>query len=102
MQYALTIVEPQFTVDGVYRADRNLRMRIDVYANGKRVFTEAYDGRRAWQMGDDGIPREANAKGAAALRNGVLLPGKLFGLHEAHLTGHKLQHTGDTHRFLRE
>jgi hypothetical protein len=58
MQYALIIVEPQFTVDGVYRADRNSRMRIDVYADGKRVFAEAYGGRRAWQMDDDGIPRE--------------------------------------------
>jgi hypothetical protein len=94
VQYALIIVEPQFTVDGVYRADRDLRMRIDVYADGKRVFTEAHDGHRAWQMGDDGIPRDASAKGAAALRNGIVLPGKLFGLHETKLTGNKLELLG--------
>ena len=94
VQFALTIVEPQFTVDGTYRADRDLRMRIDVYADGKRVFTEAYDGHRAWQMGDDGIPHEANAKGTAALRNGILLPGKLFGLHEGRVAGYELQLLG--------
>ena len=55
VQYALTIVEPTFTVDGIYRADRKLRMRIDVVADGKRVCTEAYDGRAAWEMGGDGV-----------------------------------------------
>ena len=94
LQYALTIVEPQFTVDGIYHADRKLRMRIDVYVEGKRVFTEAYDGHNAWQMGDDAVAHEATAKGAAALRNGILLPGKLFGLHESGLTGIKLELVG--------
>jgi hypothetical protein len=87
VQFALAITEPQFTVDGIYRADRNLRMRIDVYADGKRVFTEAYDAQKAWQMGGDGKVSDATAKGTAALRNGILLPGKLFGLHEAESIG---------------
>jgi hypothetical protein len=91
VQFALTIVEPTFSVDGIYRADRDLRMRIDVYADGKRVYTEAYDGSKAWQMGDDGKPHEPNAQGTAALRNGILLPGKLFGLHESRRTGNKLR-----------
>lgn len=42
----LDIVEPTFQVHAVYRADRNSRMRIDIYADGKRVFTEAHDGQR--------------------------------------------------------
>ena len=91
VQFALTIVEPSFAVDGIYRADRDLRMRIDVYADGERVYTEAYDGSKAWQMGDDGVPHEPNAQGTAALRNGILLPGKLFGLHESQRTGNKLR-----------
>lgn len=94
VQFELTIVEPQFQVNGVYRADRELRMRIDVYADGKRVFTEAYDGREAWQMGADGAPQNVSAQGAAALRNGVLLPGKLFGLHQQRLVGNELQFLG--------
>lgn len=94
VQYAITIVEPKFTVDGIYRADRKLRMRIDVVADGKRVFTEAYDGREAWEMGGDGVVHPSNEKGTAALRNGILFPGKLFGLHETHLTGSKLRLLG--------
>src|SRR5262245_6412211 len=66
VQYAITIVEPTFTVDGIYRADRKLRMRIDVVADGKRVFTEAYDGRKAWEMGGDGVVHPSNEKGTAA------------------------------------
>jgi hypothetical protein len=94
VQYALTIVEPTFTVDGIYRADRKLRMRIDVVAAGKRVFTEAYDGHDAWEMGGDGVVHPSNEKGTEALRNGILFPGKLFGLHETPLTGNKLQLLG--------
>ena len=94
IEFALTITEPQFTVDAIYRADRTPRMRIDIYADGNRVFTEAYDGRKAWQIGDDGVPSEPGEKGTAALRNGVLLPGKLFGLHESGLTGNKLKLVG--------
>jgi len=93
VQFALTIVEPKFTVDGIYRADRRIRMRIDVYADGKRVYTEAYDGRKSWDMGADGVAHvaEPDAASTAALRNGVLLPGKLFGLHESARTGNELR-----------
>ena len=94
IEFSLNIVEPKFNVDGIYRADRKLRMRIDIYAGVKRVFTEAYDGRKAWQMGDDGTPKEASPKGTAALKNGILFPGKLFGLHESRATGHKLKLMG--------
>lgn len=94
VQVELTIVEPQFKVEGVYRADRQQRMRIDIYADGKRVFTEAYDGRGAWQMGADGAKQSVSAMGAAALRNGVLLPGKLFGLHEQQSIGNRLELLG--------
>lgn len=89
----LTIQEPEFTVDAVYVADRKIRMRIDIYSGGKRVFTEAFDGKKGWQMGEDGIAKDASAEGTAALRNGIFL-GKFFGLHELPSHGHRLQYEG--------
>ena len=90
IQLRLQIVEPSFSVDGVYIADRRGRMRIDIYADGTRVFTEAYDGKVAWQMGQDGIVKTANATAAAALWHGTQSPGRLFGLHEMVRQGHQL------------
>ena len=45
----LHIVDADVEVDGRYRAARPGRMRIDVLAGGKHVFTEAFDGDRGWQ-----------------------------------------------------
>jgi len=42
----LHITDPGFQVDGIYRAARPGRMRIDVQTGGKHVFTEAFDGRQ--------------------------------------------------------
>ena len=61
-----------------------IEVRIDVFYQGKRVYTEAYDGSNAWQQKGDGQPVEdSGATGAATLWHGTVLPGKLFGLHEA-------------------
>jgi hypothetical protein len=49
IEYRIDITEPTFQVSGIYVADRSGRMRIDVYAGGKRVYTEAFDGKSAWQ-----------------------------------------------------
>lgn len=87
----LTIQEPEFTVDAIYKADRKIRMRIDVYAGGKRVFTEGFDGKKGWQMGEDGKAKDASPDGTKALRNGIFLPGKLFGLHELTALGHRIK-----------
>ena len=88
------ITEPTFQVRGDYVADRKGRMRIDIYAEGKRVYTEAFDGTKGWQMGGDGVAKESNAKGTAALMHGVQYPGKVFGLHEIVKNGHKLELEG--------
>src|SRR5436853_921339 len=78
----LHIGDPGFEVDGVYRAARPGRMRIDVQAGGRHVFTEAFDGKNGWQCHDKGEQEAASPKATATLRHGVELPGKLFGLHE--------------------
>ena len=90
IQADLHIVDPGFEVDGVYRAARPGRMRIDVKADGKHVFTEAFNGTRGWQWKGEGEIVDAKPEAAAALRRGVELPGKLFGLHELPNRGHKL------------
>jgi hypothetical protein len=95
VEYRLRIVEPTFAVDGVYSADRSGRMRIDIYADGERVYTEAHDGRGAWQMGADGKATASTALGAAALWHGTQFPGKLLGLHEMAEHGHRLEFVGE-------
>jgi hypothetical protein len=90
----LHITDPGFEVDGIYHAARPGRMRIDVQAGGKQVFTEAFDGQQGWQSHDQSEPEPASPKTAAALRHGVELPGKLFGLHEMKQRGHKIDLVG--------
>lgn len=85
----LHIVDADVEVDGTYRAARPGRMRIDVITKGKHVFTEAFDGDRAWQWKGNTV-EEASPKGTAALQHGVELPGKLFGLHELRQRGQRV------------
>lgn len=87
----LQIEEPRFKVSGRYVGTRAGQMRIDVFADDKRVFAEAYDGTRGWQTGEDlSAATEASAQGKAALRHGIEFPFKVFGLHEAVARGHRL------------
>ena len=65
----MRIVEPKYTVDGEYRAARDGRMRIDVYMGGTRVYSEGYDGRRAWELQADAVhAQDSSPAGAVALR----------------------------------
>jgi hypothetical protein len=90
----LYIVEPGFAADAIYRAARPGQMRIDVNVNGKHAVTEAFDGKNAWQQAGNNPPKPESPKGAAALRRGVELPGKVFGLHELKSRGHQLELIG--------
>jgi hypothetical protein len=94
VQIDLHIKDPSFEVDGTYCAARPGKMRIDVSAEGKHVFTEAFDGHSGWQWEGKGDEKPATEKGTAALRHGVELPGKLFGLHELKGRGHKIKSIG--------
>lgn len=93
----LRISEPgHSTFDGTYRATRTGRMRIDIYADGRRVYTEGLNGERAWSMPSDareGTPSPPAA--AAALQHGLEMPFKLYGLHEATARGHRLRQLED-------
>jgi hypothetical protein len=90
----LHITDPGFEVDGIYRAARPGRMRIDVQAGGKHIFTEAFDGQNGWQWNEKGNQEPASPKAAAALHHGIELPGKLFGLHELKQRGHQIELVG--------
>lgn len=93
-QIDLHIKDPSFEVDGTYYAARPGKMRIDVRAEGKHVFTEAFDGQSGWQWEGKRDQKPATERGTAALRHGVELPGKLFGLHELKGRGYKIKSIG--------
>jgi hypothetical protein len=91
LEVKLRIVEPTYSADGVWRVDREGRMRIDVFIAGKRVFTEAFDGQHGWQLPAD-AERAVAARpgGEAALRHSGQLPTNILGLHEMAGHGHRL------------
>jgi len=88
------IVEADFAVDGRYVATRDGRMRIDILADGERVFTEALGHERAWSWSPGDGVAPASEHGRAALRHGIEFPFKLFGLHEMAGRGHRLEAVG--------
>jgi hypothetical protein len=94
IQIDLHIKDPFFEVDGTYYAARPGKMRIDASAEGKHVFTEAFDGQSGWQWEGKGEQKPATEKATAALRHGVEVPGKLFGLHELKARGHGVKSIG--------
>jgi hypothetical protein len=95
LEVRLRIVEPTYTAEGTWRVDRQGRMRIDVFIDSKRVFTEAFDGQRGWQMpGGAEHGATAGAGGAAALRHSGQLPTNILGLHEMASHGHRLELAG--------
>ena len=94
IQIDLHIKDPSFEVDGTYYATRPSKMRIDVSAEGKHVFTEAFDGQSGWQWEGKAEQKPATEKATAALRHGVELPGKLFGLHELEARSHGMKLIG--------
>ena len=94
VEIQLHIKDPGFDVDGVYKAARPGRMRIDIMADGKRVYAERFDGEKAWQWQEGKEEKEEGATPSAALRHGVELSGNLFGLHELQGRGHKIELTG--------
>jgi hypothetical protein len=94
IKLSLHIVDPDFEVDAIYCAARPGRMRIDITAGGKRVYVEAFNGSRAWQWKGRGEPVEESKAATGALRHGIELPGKLFGLHEVQGRGNELALVG--------
>ena len=91
VEIELHVTDPRFEVDGLYRASKPGRMRIDIQSDGKHVFTEAFDGKTGWQWSEKNGVTLTSAKGTAARRHGVEFPGTLFGLHEMQQRGHRIE-----------
>lgn len=94
LAYHLHIREATFEVDAVYAVDRRGRMRVDLYKDGKRVFTECHDGVRAWQMDGEGKAADASPEGTAALWHGTQYPGQILALAELPGNGHRIETAG--------
>ena len=71
VEVALHIKDPGFEVDGVYYAARPGRMRIDIMADGKRVYMERFDGEKGWDWNGK-EEKEEGATPTAALRHFAL------------------------------
>ena len=73
-----------------YRATSQGHMRIDVFADGARVYSEGMDSDGAWEWpgGQDG-PEDVHHEGAGALAHGIEF--NLFTLAELTLRGHAVE-----------
>lgn len=93
LQIDLAIDEPPFVLTGRYSASRDGRMRIDVYSDDVRVFSEGFDGRNGWQWpGGTDQPVAMSVAGETAVKRGIV--GNLYGLHERPALGYDLRYTG--------
>lgn len=93
LRIELSIVEPGFTVRGDYRAARDGRVRIDVFAGENRVFSEGIDAIGGWQQQGSGSAIEGMSEaGQAAMRAGV--ENNLMGLLHTAERGHTLRSLG--------
>ncbi|MDX1379883.1 MAG: hypothetical protein R3233_02125 [Xanthomonadales bacterium] len=86
LRFDLDIREPAFAVTGRYVASRDGTMRIDIFADGERVFAEGLEDGRAWQWTPAGLA-DVRPEGAAALRHGVEAPGRFWTLHQLRRRG---------------
>jgi hypothetical protein len=95
LEMRVRIEEPTYKAEGIYRVDRVGRMRIDVLIGGKRIFTEAFDGKSGWQLPEGAEHgRLASPSAASALRHSGQLPTNILGLHEMASHGHRLELAG--------
>jgi hypothetical protein len=93
LEITLAMQDSGQTLDADYKVTRDGRMRIDILKDGKRVYTEAYDGHRGWDLGQDGSVPEVDPHGAT-LWHGTQFPGQIFTLKDMAAQGHKLKYLG--------
>ena len=93
LEIRLDMEEGGSSFEAVYRVTRDGRMRIDIVQKGQRVYTEAFDGRRGWDLGKDGEKPQPDAHGDA-LWHGTQFPGGIFTLQDMAGLGHQLAYVG--------
>lgn len=87
VRYLLTISEPGFEVSGTYVATRQGSMRIDIEADGQRVFSEGLHHDKAWQWTPGSGFEDQDVAAAAALRHGIDFPGRFFTMSQVRERG---------------
>jgi hypothetical protein len=88
IRLTVEVVEPEFTVSGVYRATTDHVMRVDIYMQDQRVFSEGVDAAGSWQQAGEGAEvTGTNHQARAALDHGIEF--NLFGLHDLTERGHQ-------------
>lgn len=91
----LDIEEPDFNVGAIYIATRQGDMRIDIRMNEKTVFSEGLYQGKAWQWTPEGGTEQQDEASAAALRHGILFPGRFFTLQDLQQNGIQVTLEGD-------
>ena len=87
VRFLLTINEPGFEVSGTYVATRQGSMRIDIVADGQRVFSEGLHQGQAWQWTPGSGFEDQAGEAAAALRHGIDTPGRFFTMEQVRKRG---------------
>ena len=86
------VEEGEFRDVTVFATDRQSRMRVDIFADGDRVFAESYDGTTGYQWRPDTGPSEASEQGTVALSHTPELPNHIFQLKDLAENGHTLEY----------
>ncbi len=87
VRFQLDISEPGFEVSGTYVATRQGSMRIDIEADGQRVFSEGLHQGKAWQWTPADGFEDQDEDAAAALRHGIDSPGRFFSMEQVRERG---------------
>ncbi|MDA0327923.1 MAG: hypothetical protein O2958_02755 [Gemmatimonadetes bacterium] len=96
VEFDLEIVEPGFSLTGLYRADRAGVVRIDVFAGTERVFSEGWEHGAGWQLPQGAsVPVPIDESAAAPLWHGLEQPGHLWTLQDMTRNGHVVELVDD-------
>jgi len=94
-EYRISIEEGGATLRGRYRATRDGRTRIDVFADSIRVFSEGWDGQHGWELPQGAAaPTPTSSPATAALWHGLAQPGHLWTLADMKRNGHAVALAG--------
>lgn len=85
------IVEGDYRDIAVFATDRLGRMRVDIFADGDRVFAESYDGKNGYQWSPEKGQSAASQSGTVALSHTPQLPNHIFRLKDVAANGHDLE-----------
>lgn len=78
----------------IFATDRQGRMRVDIFANGERVYTESFDGQRGHQWQPGSGQTAASERGTVALSHTPQLPNHIFRLKDLAANGHQVELIG--------